>query len=190
MSRYGEWTTRDGQPAFVYSADQDALDEAEWNPIQRPPTRRHALLLGNRCIQLEVANDARSALCDERFGQRWLTGSDPTGTGISILEEPDARWGSAWDLRPAGTTPVRSFGPTWFESVAERDGLALERTLLCPEGEVPWVRARLPAHRGVGAAPALRERRRQRREPRSRCERSRAIPGRDLAAGSLRGRAA
>jgi hypothetical protein len=156
MSRYGEWTTRDGQPAFVYTADQDALDEAEWNPIQRPPTRRHALLLGNRCIQLEVANDARSALCDERFGQRWLTGSDPTGTGISILEEPDARWGSAWDLRPAGTTPVRSFGPTWFESVAERDGLALERTLLCPEGEVPWVLVRVHLRNDGEVARAFR----------------------------------
>ena len=46
MSLYGEWSTRDGVPVFRYLADQEVLPQAEWNPIQAPPTRRHWLVLG------------------------------------------------------------------------------------------------------------------------------------------------
>jgi hypothetical protein len=35
--------------------------------------------------------------------------------------------------------PRRIFGPTWFEVRDARRGLTLRRTVLCPEGEVPWV---------------------------------------------------
>ena len=56
MSLYGEWSTREGVPVFVYRADQDALDEAEWDPIQAPPTRRHWLAVGNRSLAMQVAD--------------------------------------------------------------------------------------------------------------------------------------
>jgi len=143
MSLYGEWSTRDGVPVFRYLADQEVLPQAEWNPIQAPPTRRHWVVLGNRAIAMQVANDGRVGLLDERYGQRWLTAPDPEGTGVSIVEDGDRRFGSAWDQRPKGSIPTRTFGPTWFEVEAEGDGLRLTRTLLCPEGEAPWVLVRV-----------------------------------------------
>ncbi|MBW2386127.1 MAG: hypothetical protein JRG92_21040 [Deltaproteobacteria bacterium] len=152
MSLYGEWSQRDGLPFFEYSADQEALPEAEWDPIQGPKTRRHWVLVGNRAIQIQVANDGRVALFDERFGQRWITAPDPAGTGISIIEEGDETWGSAWEIRPPQDVPLRRFGPTWFEVVASRRELSLERLILCPEGDVPWVLVRVRI-RNTGASP-------------------------------------
>jgi len=146
MSLYGEWSTREGVPVFVYRADQDALDEAEWDPIQAPPTRRHWLAVGNRSLAMQVANDGTVALLDERYGQRWLTAPDPEGTGVSIVEEGDRSFGSAWDRRPPGSLPTRSFGPSWFEVETDADGLRLARRLLCPEGEAPWVLVRVQLH--------------------------------------------
>ena len=87
MSLYGEWSTRGGLPVFVYRADHDVLPEAEWDPIQALPTRRHWVMVGNRSIQMQVANDGRVALFDERYSQRWLTAPDPAGTGVSLIEE-------------------------------------------------------------------------------------------------------
>jgi hypothetical protein len=130
-------------PVFTYRADQDALPEAEWDPIQLPRTRRHWLMLGNRGIQMQVANDGRVALFDERYAQRWLCAPDPVGTGVSIVEAAGERWGSGWDARPEGSVPTRSFGPTWFEVEVSQGGLSLERTVLCPEGERPWVLVRV-----------------------------------------------
>jgi hypothetical protein len=143
VSLYGDWSKRDGLPVFTYRADQDSLPEAEWDPIQLPRTRRHWVMLGNRGIQMQVANDGRVALFDERYAQRWLFAPDPAGTGVSIVEAEGERWGSAWDARPAGSVPERSFGPTWFEVAASRADLSLVRTLLCPEGEMPWVLVRV-----------------------------------------------
>jgi hypothetical protein len=156
MSLYGEWSERDGVPVFVYRADQDALPEAEWDPIQAPVTRRHWVMLGNRGIHMQVANDGRVALLDERWGQRWLFAPDPVGTGISILEEGDVRWGSAWEMRPEGSVPVRTIGPTGFEVVARRADVELERTLLCPEGEAPWVLVRVRIRNAGPRAVRLR----------------------------------
>jgi hypothetical protein len=34
---------------------------------------------------------------------------------------------------------ARTFGPTWFEVEESYAGLTLTRTILCPEGAVPWV---------------------------------------------------
>src|SRR5262245_55838508 len=83
-SLYGRWVRRTGLPAFVYSANQLTLPEAEWDPILAPRTRRHWLMVGNRAIRLQAANDGTAALFDERDGLRWLTAADPTGTGISL----------------------------------------------------------------------------------------------------------
>lgn len=142
-SRYGHWVLRAGLPAFVYDADQDAIPEAEWDPITAPRTRRHWVMLGNRALSMQVANDGTVAVFDEGDGLRWLTAPDPTGTGISVLDDDGHVWGSAFAQRAGETTPVRTFGPTWFMIEDARAGLALERTLLLPEGEVPWVLVRV-----------------------------------------------
>ena len=158
MSLYGDWTERDGLPFFEYHADQEAVPEAEWDPLQGPKTRRHWVLLGNRAIQIQVANDGRVALFDERFGLRWITAPDPAGTGISIIDEGGQSWGSAWEMRPPGDVPLRRFGPTWFEVVASQRGLSLERLILCPEGVVPWVLVRVRIRNAGGSPCELRHR--------------------------------
>ncbi len=158
MSRYGAWSERDGLPLFEYDADQEALPEAEWDPIQGPKTRRHWVLLGNRAIQIQAANDGRVALFDERFGLRWITAPDPAGTGISIVDEGGESWGSAWEMRPPADVPLRRFGPTWFEVVASRRGLSLERLILCPEGDATWVLVRVRIHNTRGSRCELRHR--------------------------------
>jgi len=153
MSRFGHWSTEAGLPVFVYDADQEVIPEAEWDPVVAPKTRRHWVAIGNRRIQAVVANDGTVALWDEYDGLRWITAPDPEGTGISVVEESDgSRWGSAFALRPPETVPTRVFGPTWFRVETEREGLRLERTILCPEGEAPWllVRVRLQASADAG----------------------------------------
>src|SRR5262245_26783950 len=138
-SLYGRWTVRDGLPAFVYELDQDAEPAAEWDPILAPPTRRNWVMLGNRAIRLQAANDGTVALFDEGDGLRWLVAPDPDGTGISILRDGGREWGSAYAMRGGERPPRRTFGPTWFEVEDAFRGLVLTRTILCPEGEVPWV---------------------------------------------------
>ena len=153
MSHFGHWSTEADLPVFVYDADQSAIPEAEWDPITAPKTRRHWVAIGNHRIQAVVANDGTVALLDEYDGLRWITAPDPEGTGISIVEENDgSRWGSAFALRPSDTVPTRVFGPTWSRVETEHDGLRLERTILCPEGEAPWllVQVRLQATADAG----------------------------------------
>lgn len=156
MSLYGEWVMEGDLPAFLYSADQDAIAAAEWDPIAAPSTRRHWVLVGNRSISLRVTNDGRFALLDERYGQRWLTCPDP-GTGISVVESAGRRWGTAWDLKPS-EIPLRCFGPTWCRIAVMQDDIALERTLLCPEGEAPWVLVRVQLTNRGGEEVALTHR--------------------------------
>jgi len=137
MSLFGQWDNVDELPVFTYSANQDEIEEALWDPKTSPPTRRHWVMIGNEVISARGTNDGRCGLLDERFGHRWLTHHDP-GTGISIIESDGSTWGSSWDRRPQ-QTPVRTFGPTWFSVAARQGDVALERTLLCPEGEYPWI---------------------------------------------------
>src|SRR4029453_10353342 len=142
VSLYGEWVIRGGLPAFAYDADQDTLPDAEWDPTIGPRTRRHWVMLGNEAIRIQAANDGTVALFDEGDGLRWLTAPDPVGTGVSLVHDGAAVWGTEYGQR-AGTAPsLRTFGPTWFQVRDARDGLMLERTVLCPAGPVPWVLVR------------------------------------------------
>ncbi len=137
MSLYGVWDSQQDLPVYRYTANQDTTEGAEWNPLTAPPTRRHWNLVGNQAIGLRVSNDGRFGLLDERYGHRWLTCPDP-GTGISVLEAGGKTWGSAWDMKP-DQTPVRSFEPTGCTIAVSNNPIDLERTLVCPEGEWPWV---------------------------------------------------
>ena len=157
-SLYGRWTLRDGVPAFVYDLDQAREPAAEWNPFLSPPTRRNWLMVGNGVIRLQAANDGTVALFDEGDGLRWLVAPDPRGTGISILDDEGTTWGSDFAMRGGERAPRRTFGPTWFEIEDVHRGLALTRTILCPEGDVPWllVRVQLRLARSAGAARSVR----------------------------------
>jgi hypothetical protein len=154
-SLYGRWVVRAGAPAFVYDADHETLPQAEWDPIGGPRSRRHWLMVGNRAVRLQAANDGTVALFDEGDGLRWLVAADPVGTGVSVLDDGGTLWGRDYAVRAGDAPPLRTFGPTWFEVRDARAGLRLERTILCPEGEVPWllVRVRLSL---TGRAPAPR----------------------------------
>ena len=144
-SPFGFWRTKDALPEFVYVANQQTLAEALWNPIDRPESRRHFHMMGNRAIQMQVSNTGDIALYDESEGMRWLVyGDDEQGTGHSVITEQDgASWGSQFSRRPAGNVPERVFGPTYFGVNASHQGLHLQRTVLCPEGDVPWVLVRV-----------------------------------------------
>jgi hypothetical protein len=158
-STYGHWVERDGLPAFVYNADQESLPAAEWDPIIAPRTRRHWLMVGNRAIRLQAANDGTVAVFDESYGLRWLVAPDPRGTGVSSITEDDStEWGTDYSQRAGQTVPERTFGPTWFEVRDVYNGLTLERTILCPEGEVPWllIRVRLRLAPSATAARTIR----------------------------------
>jgi hypothetical protein len=160
-SAYGHWAMRGDMPAFVYTADHESLPTAEWDPIIAPRTRRHWLMVGNRAIRLQGANDGTVALFDERDGLRWLVAPDPQGTGLSTLSEGDGTvWGTHFTQRAGETIPERTFGPTWFEVRDVYRGLTLERTILCPEGEVPWVliRVRMSLAQGATAGRTIRHR--------------------------------
>ena len=159
QSLYGRWILRDGLPAFVYDLDHEADPAAEWNPILSPPTRRNWLMVGNGVIRMQAANDGTVALFDEGDGLRWLTAPEPAGTGISILDDGGATWGSDYAMRGGERPPRRTFGPTWFEVEDVRQGLTLTRTILCPEGQrFPWllVRVQLRLAHSARAARSVR----------------------------------
>jgi hypothetical protein len=154
-SLYGQWVKRSRVPAFLYDLDQDAEPAAEWDPLLSPRTRRNWVMLGNRAIRLQAANDGTVALFDEGDGLRWLVAPEPAGTGISILDDDAGRqWGTDFALRAGESPPRRTFGPTWFEVEDRFAGLTLTRTILCPEGAVPWLLVRVQlalAHDAPGA---------------------------------------
>lgn len=155
-SPYGRWVRRSGVPAFVYSADQYALPEAEWDPILSPKTRRHWVMVGNRAIRMQAANDGTVGIFDEGDGLRWLTAPDPEGTGFSVVFETSTQafWSTNNAVGGGGEMPpLRTFGPTWFEVRDARAGLTLERLTLCPEGEVPWVLVRVRLSLAADVAP-------------------------------------
>ncbi|MET9629720.1 hypothetical protein ABZX92_19880 [Lentzea sp. NPDC006480] len=88
-----------------------------WDPIIDPPSTRHVVHVGNRRITLAAGSDGLVGVWDEHVDCRWL--AERTG-GFS-----------------AATTTV--FGPTFFRQPAGN----VERTVLCPEGEAPWLLIRI-----------------------------------------------
>ncbi|ANZ40238.1 hypothetical protein BBK82_33610 [Lentzea guizhouensis] len=119
MSAFGHWTTAEGLPAFSYRAGP-----RPWNPIIDPPTTRHVVHLGNRRITLVADSDGRTGVWDEHLGCRWL--AERTGVG---------RFGEL----ATDAAPVKLFGPTFCRTTVADAEVELRRTVLCPEGEVPWV---------------------------------------------------
>ena len=134
MSHYGTWITRDDLPAFRSEAEQ----------YEMAASSHHWLMLGNRRIKFCAVSDGGVGVFDESSGLRWLTAPFPEGTGYSLIEERNGlRWGPAYATLPAQAFPRYTFGPTWFEVRAQHEGLSVERTFLCPEGDVPWLLIRV-----------------------------------------------
>ncbi len=151
-SAFGHWSEDGGLPVFVYTADQRRHPDARWKqyvglPGRLGTTTRHFALLGNQRIQLYADNDGGLALFDESEGTRWLTAPGRKPTGLSTLSEDGQRpWGSGVRQWPASVVPERVFGGNSFTIRMAHRGLALERTVLCPAGDVPWVLIRVRLH--------------------------------------------
>jgi hypothetical protein len=127
-------------PAFAYTADQDLYPPARWDPVLAEPTTRHWVHVGNRRITLVADNEGLSGLWDEHTGCRWLTEPSPHGTGISRLSSVDGQAPEALVTSYVGGGDLtRVFGPTFSRVTVAAAGVELSRTVLCPEGEQPWV---------------------------------------------------
>ena len=152
---FGEWKTQDGLPVFDYLIDQDADLNSLWDPIDRPENRRHFHVIGNRALQVVASNRGDIGIFEEREGHRWLFYQDDLyGCGHSlILESGGVRWGSLYSDRPRDTVPLRQFGPTHFSVHSEYEGLRLERTILCPEGDRSWVLVKVQLTLSLDAEP-------------------------------------
>lgn len=151
-SAFGFWSVEEGLPVFIYDADHETLPEAEWDPIIRPRTRRHWHMFGNRAIQVQADNNGTVAVFDESNGLRWITAPDPRGTGTSSIRESDGSvWSSDFTMRAGESIPRRVFGPTHLEVRDRLRGLEVRRTIVCPEGDTPWllVRVQLRLDRGA-----------------------------------------
>jgi hypothetical protein len=133
MSEFGQWTSLDGLPGFRCAPQVPA---EPWDPIIDPPTRRRWVHLGNRRITLVADTDGLSGLWDEHTGCDWLTEPVPRGTGVSQLTCTDGT-----TLTSEGTSPI--FGPTFSTVTASTADVTLQRSVLCPEGERPWVLIRV-----------------------------------------------
>lgn len=144
MSTLGHWEGEEGLPSFCYTADPRHVSDNE-------VSARNWNLVGNRRIQLCAVSDGGVGLYDEGFGNRWLTDAHPRGTGFSfIVEDNRETWGTEQSHWPSGGAPRRVFGANSFLIAAQDDGLDLERLILCPMGEYPWVlvRVRITANQG------------------------------------------
>lgn len=145
-SSFGHWDVEHGLPVFRETVHPEA-ETCAWDPVGTPVTHRHWCAVGNRRFQLVADNLGTTAVWDtaERF--RWLTAAEP-GTGATVVTRADGtswatdagRWPVPWFGSGA---PVRTWGPTWFSVAGEHDGLQVERTVACPEGDLPWLLVRV-----------------------------------------------
>ncbi len=80
---------------FDYLIDQDADLNSLWDPIDRPESRRHFHVIGNRALQVVASNRGDIGIFEESEGHRWLFYQDDLyGCGHSlILESGGVRWG-------------------------------------------------------------------------------------------------
>ena len=136
-SGFGHWTRIESLPAFAYTADQDIHAPATWDPITAPPTNRHWHHAGNQRVTLVADNAGLSGVFDAHDGYLWLT--ERTGVG-RLLDGTTAVASTSYHER--GPLPRRWFGPV-FSRVAVDGDVSLERTVLCPAGERPWVLVRV-----------------------------------------------
>jgi hypothetical protein len=139
---FGHWDVIKSLPAFAYTADQDDYGPATWDPILVPPTNRHWTHVGNRRITLVTDNAGLSGLWDSHDGYLWITEPRPRGTGVSRLRG-DGTVLASTSYHERGELPQRWIGPTFARVTTTADGVELERTVLCPEGEDPWVLIRV-----------------------------------------------
>lgn len=138
---FGHWETVESLPAFAYTADQDSYGPATWDPILRPPTNRHWVHLGNRRITLVTDNAGLSGLWDSHDGYLWIT--EP-GTGVCRLVDDGGHVVASTSYHERHALPRRWIGPTFARVTATEDQqVELERTVLCPAGEQPWVLVRV-----------------------------------------------
>lgn len=152
-SAFGGWDTELGLPVFHHRARPDDR-RCRWDPLVEPITSRHVHAFGNRRFQVHASSDGDVALWDTASGYRWLTAADP-GTGHTTLADVagddhrdapgdvPASWGSCRELWPADAVPTRTFGPTWYSVAITHDGIDLRRTVLCPDGDDPWIIVRV-----------------------------------------------
>ena len=152
MSNLGHWVTTESLPVFRYTADQDHYPPARWDPQVDAATTRHWVHLGNRRITLVADNEGLSGLWDEHTGCRWLTEPSPHGTGITRVTTGEGTLSTAY---AAGVPESREFGPTFSRVTVADDGLTVSRTVLCPEGEQPWVLIRVRLTNDTDAARRL-----------------------------------
>ncbi|MFJ4653987.1 GH36-type glycosyl hydrolase domain-containing protein [Nocardia sp. NPDC088792] len=130
MSAFGQWVHGDDLPGF-----QSIPYEKPWDPITDPPTTRRWIHLGNRRITLVADSEGRSGLWDEYTGCDWITEPWPRGTGVTTVT-----WAGG-SATSDGALPL--FGPTFSRVSAVESGTHIQRTVLCPEGEYPWVLIRV-----------------------------------------------
>lgn len=141
---FGHWDVIESLPAFAYTADQDDYGPATWDPILVPPTNRHWTHLGNRRITLVTDNAGLSGLWDSHDGYLWITEPRPRGTGVSrLLDSTGAVLTSSSYHERGAELPQRWIGPTFARVTTRASGVELERTVLCPDGEDPWVLIRV-----------------------------------------------
>lgn len=145
-SAFGEWGSDAGLPVFHERLHPDDA-ACWWDPVVAAPTNRHFCAVGNRRFQVVWDSFGGAAIRDTARGMRWLTARSP-GTGVTIVHDDDGRtwatdrprWPSGWS---APSAPVRTWGPTWTTIAGTHDGITVERTVACPEGERPWVLVRV-----------------------------------------------
>ncbi len=111
-------------------------------PVFRSSTQteggRRFHLTGNRALQLQVGMDGRHGVYEESHGQRWLTYAADTGTGEAELQFAD---GSV--LRSGGAAGDLVLTPTGVTQAMTSRGITLQREIICPEGDVPWLLIRV-----------------------------------------------
>jgi hypothetical protein len=142
---FGHWTSVESLRAFEYTVDQEHYPPARWDPVIGEPTTRHWIHLGNRRITLVADNQGLFGLWDSHDGYLWITEPRPAGTGVSRLVASDGviMASTSYLERGNGPLPLRWFGPTFARVTTTGDGVRLERTVLCPAGEQPWVLVRV-----------------------------------------------
>ena len=145
-SIYGEWIVKHGLPTFNYTANPLTLKQAEWDPIVLPKTRRHPHVIGNTAIKAVVDNMGTASIFTETEVMRYIVSADHDkgGSGLTLIDEADGTtWGTSMYTAPEGVVSQRQFGPQFFSVLLENKGITVERELIMPEGDTPWVFVRV-----------------------------------------------